>query len=126
MAKDNRRFLYNPIRNCALDKIDKREYSFKECINLLNEYSSSNNRLRNMINRLHREIDKLWNICRDKDMTDDEIIAMIGGIGLGVECVFSNIEDNYEIRVEVASEILNKLQDKYIKSKENIRYWESL
>ena len=61
-----------------------------------------------------------------KDMTDDEIIAMIGGISLGVECVFSNIEDNYEIRVEVASEILNKLQDKYIKSKENIRYWESL
>ena len=61
-----------------------------------------------------------------KDMTDDEIIAMIGGICLGVECVFSNIEDNYEIRVEVASEILNKLQDKYIKSKENIRYWESL
>lgn len=59
-------------------------------------------------------------------MTEDEIIAMIGGIGLGVECVFSNIEDNYEIRVEVASEILNKLQDKYIKSKENIRYWESL
>lgn len=61
-----------------------------------------------------------------KDMTDDEIIAMIGGISLGVECVFQNIEDNYEIRVEVASEILNKLQDKYIKSKENIRYWESL
>ena len=59
-------------------------------------------------------------------MTEDEIIAMIGGIGLGVECVFQNIEDNYEIRVEVASEILNKLQDKYIKSKENIRYWESL
>ena len=61
-----------------------------------------------------------------KDMTDDEIIAMIGGIGLGVECVFQKIEDNYEIRNEVASEILNKLQDKYIKSKENIRYWESL
>ena len=59
-------------------------------------------------------------------MTEDEIIAMIGGIGLGVECVFQNIEDNYEIRIEVASEILNKLQDKYIKSKENIRYWESL
>ena len=59
-------------------------------------------------------------------MTEDEIIAMIGGIALGVECVFQNIEDNYEIRVEVASEILNKLQDKYIKSKENIRYWESL
>lgn len=59
-------------------------------------------------------------------MTEDEIIAMIGGIGLGVECVFQNIEDNYEIRVEVASEILNKLQDKYIKSKEKIHYWESL
>lgn len=59
-------------------------------------------------------------------MTEDEIIAMIGGIGLGVECVFQKIEDNNEIRDEVASKILNKLQDKYIKSKEKIRYWESL
>ena len=65
-------------------------------------------------------------LIETKYMTEDEIIAMIGGIGLGVECVFQNIEDNYEIRVEVASEILNKLQDKYIKSKENIRYWEFL
>ena len=65
-------------------------------------------------------------LIETKYMTEDEIIAMIGGIGLGVECVFQNIEDNYEIRIEVASEILNKLQDKYIKSKENIRYWESL
>ena len=65
-------------------------------------------------------------LIETKYMTEDEIIAMIGGIDLGVECVFQNIEDNYEIRVEVASEILNKLQDKYIKSKENIRYWESL
>ena len=65
-------------------------------------------------------------LIETKYMTEDEIIAMIGGIGLGVECVFQNIEDNYEIRVEVSSEILNKLQDKYIKSKENIRYWESL
>ena len=59
-------------------------------------------------------------------MTEDEIIAMIGGIDLGVECVFQNIENDMNIREEVASEILNKLQDKYIKSKENIRYWESL
>lgn len=65
-------------------------------------------------------------LIETKYMTEDEIMAMIGGITLGVECVFQNIEDNDEIRDEVASEILNKLQDKYIKSKENIRYWESL
>ncbi len=59
-------------------------------------------------------------------MSEDEILAMIGGIGLGVECVFQKIEDNDEIRDEVASEIINKLQDKYIKTKEKIRYWESL
>ena len=65
-------------------------------------------------------------LIETKYMTEDEIMAMIGGIALGVECVFQNIEDNDEIRDEVASKIINELQDKLIKSKEKIRYWESL
>ena len=61
-----------------------------------------------------------------KYLTDNEIQMIIGGISIGVECVFQNIENDMNVREEIASEILNKLQDKYIKSKENIRYWESL
>jgi hypothetical protein len=65
-------------------------------------------------------------LVETKYMTEDEIIAMIGGISMGVECVLENIENDMNVREEIASKIINELQGKYIKSKEKIYYWEDI
>lgn len=50
-----------------------------------------------------------------KYLTNDEIRMIIGGIAMGAECVLENIENDMSIGREIASEIINKLQDKYIR-----------
>ena len=63
-------------------------------------------------------------LIETKYLTDDEIQMIIGGVSMGVECVLENIENDMNVREEIASKIINELQDKYIKSKEKIYYWE--
>ena len=65
-------------------------------------------------------------LIETKYLTDDEIQMIISGISMGVECVLENIENDMNVREEIASKIINELQDKYIKSKESIYYWEDI
>ena len=76
--------------------------------------------------KILKSVFETMELIETKYLTDDKMQMIIGGISMGVECVLENIENDMNIREEVTSEIINKLQDKYIKSKEKIYYWEDI
>lgn len=59
-------------------------------------------------------------------ISTNEMQMIIGGVAMGVESVLENIENDMNVREEIASKIINGLQDKYIESKEKIYYWEDI
>ena len=53
--------------------------------------SDSHLRMRNRLERLHKDWDKLWEICKDKGMTEEEIIVEMErwcGMKCLMNCIF--------------------------------------
>ena len=56
----------------VLNMLHEENQSLKE---INKRCSDSHLRMRNRLERLHKDWDKLWEICKDKGMTEEEIIA---------------------------------------------------
>ena len=84
LSKNNLKFLY---QNPVWDNLKKDALNVFEMIDLLNELNNvnennkelikraydDNDRLRNKNERLHKDFDKLWELCKEH-FTDEEII----------------------------------------------------
>lgn len=61
---------------CLVDNVTGKEFEsdFDEIVDLLNALHEDNQRLIRKNKRLHRDWDKLYDLCLDKGCTEDEII----------------------------------------------------
>ncbi len=62
----------------------------------------------------------------EKDnISTNEMQMIIGGVAMGVESVLENIEDDIEVRREIARKIINESQNRYIRKSKRF-YWEDI
>ena len=62
----------------------------------------------------------------EKDnISTNEMQMIIGGVAMGVESVLENIENDMSVREEIAREIINESQNRYIRKSKRF-YWEDI